>query len=82
MSATIIKRTEEGRALEYRCHCGATFEGNGPGRDIDCPKCGSEFNSSGQQLAPRSQWGEETGETAADFDRGMNDPEHAFDGDY
>jgi len=24
--------------------------------------CGLEYNSSGQELAPRSQWGEETGE--------------------
>ena len=24
--------------------------------------CGLDYNSSGQQLAPRSQWGEETGE--------------------
>lgn len=27
-----------------------------------CPKCHSDYNSSGQRLAPRSQWGEETGE--------------------
>lgn len=25
--------------------------------------CGTEFNGSGQTLAPRAQWGEETGET-------------------
>lgn len=28
-----------------------------------CPSCGSEYNGSGQRLAPRSQWGEETGES-------------------
>jgi ssDNA-binding Zn-finger/Zn-ribbon topoisomerase 1 len=28
----------------------------------ECPKCGTEYNGSGQRLAPRSQWGEETGE--------------------
>jgi len=25
-------------------------------------ECGADYNSSGQRLAPRSQWGEETGE--------------------
>lgn len=27
-----------------------------------CSVCGADFNMSGQRLAPRSQWGEETGE--------------------
>jgi hypothetical protein len=27
-----------------------------------CSKCGTDYNSSGQQLADRSLWGEETGE--------------------
>jgi hypothetical protein len=27
-----------------------------------CPNCGRDYNMSGQELAPRSQWGEETGE--------------------
>lgn len=26
--------------------------------------CGADYNGAGQELAPRSQWGEETGETA------------------
>lgn len=30
-------------------------------------ECGLDYNSAGQQLAPRSQWGEETGETSADI---------------
>lgn len=29
----------------------------------DCDKCHTEYNGSGQQLAPRCFWGEETGET-------------------
>ena len=29
--------------------------------------CGADFNMSGDKLAPRSQWGEETGETYADI---------------
>jgi hypothetical protein len=27
-----------------------------------CPDCGAEYNGFGQRLAPREQWGEETGE--------------------
>ena len=30
-------------------------------------ECGADYNMSGQELAPRSQWGEETGETYADI---------------
>jgi hypothetical protein len=32
-----------------------------------CDGCGSEYNKSGQSLAPRERWGEETGETHLDF---------------
>ena len=32
-----------------------------------CPACGADYNWNGQRLAPRSQWGEETGETAAEI---------------
>jgi hypothetical protein len=32
-----------------------------------CEKCDRDYNNSGQLLAPREQWGEETGETAADI---------------
>ena len=31
-----------------------------------CPVCGSDYNFSGTLLAPRSQWGEETGEDWGD----------------
>ena len=47
-----------------------------------CDKCGADYNSAAQLLAPRSQWGEETGETAMDYDIGVNNPERAFDLDY
>lgn len=30
-------------------------------------ECGAEYNTSGQKLAPRSQWGAETGETHMDI---------------
>jgi hypothetical protein len=32
-----------------------------------CPDCGTDYNGSGQQLADRSQWGEETGEHLSDI---------------
>lgn len=79
MSDRITKRDEHGRPEEMRCNCGKTLHFGPPGSDIECQKCGSEYNSSGQKLAPREQWGEETGETAADYYRGYNDPAHAFD---
>lgn len=36
-----------------------------------CTNCGTEYNGAGQRLAPRSQWGVETGET---FLEGEPDP--------
>jgi len=39
------------------------------GEDVDCQSftnecdCGADYNFSGTRLAPRSQWGEETGES-------------------
>jgi hypothetical protein len=32
-----------------------------------CPICGSDYNQAGQRLAPREQWGEETGEHYTDI---------------
>ena len=32
-----------------------------------CGKCGADYNMNADRLAPRSQWGEETGETYADI---------------
>lgn len=43
-----------------------------------CDKCGADYNSFGQLLAPRSQWGEDTGESLYDImsaDRDINDRE-------
>lgn len=69
---------EEWESGEMKCDCGLKLEMYRPGADIHC-KCGRSYNSSAQLLAPRSQWGEETGETAADYDFGYNYPERAFD---
>lgn len=37
------------------------------GRFTNECECGADYNSAGQLLAPRSQWGEETGESLADI---------------
>lgn len=81
MSERITERNEEGRPIAMRCDCGKTvhFTDYRPGSDVECNYCGREYNSAGQLLAPREQWGEETGETAQDYYRGFNDPNHAFD---
>lgn len=83
MSDRITKRNDDGRPTAMRCDCGATIHTSDyrPGADMQCNRCGREYNSAGQALAPREQWGEETGETAQDYYRGFNDPEGAF-GDY
>lgn len=55
-----------------KCPCGreVTLESSVAGNDCGC---GRIYNSSGQELAPRSQWGEETGETYADIIQGGGD---------
>jgi hypothetical protein len=60
----------DGRQVErllIRCSCGtevlcATFTNT-------CSNCGTDYNTSGQALAPREQWGEETGEHWSDVAR-------------
>ena len=42
-------------------------------------ECGADYNGSGQQLADRSQWGSETGESVADIMMADTDP---WGGDY
>jgi hypothetical protein len=46
------------------CDCGAEVVLGG----FTCPcDCGRDYNSAGQLLAPREQWGEETGESLSDI---------------
>ena len=40
-----------------------------------CEHCGADYDGSGNLLAPRSQWGEETGESLADI-LGPGDPDY------
>lgn len=57
----------ENRIVQHaqgRCHCGLTVELHG---FTNTCECGTDYNMSGQELAPRSQWGEETGESVADI---------------
>jgi hypothetical protein len=49
------------------CQCGEEVPLDG--FTCPCPGCGRDYNMSGQLLAPRSQWGEETGESPADVAR-------------
>ncbi len=54
------------------CNCSKSFDSRANRvdqvfGDVECPYCGTEQNASGQSLAPRSQWGEETGESLSDI---------------
>jgi hypothetical protein len=61
----------ERREWSYRrpavgqCSCGMHVELDG--FTNTCERCGSDYNMSGQLLAPRRFWGEETGESASDI---------------
>lgn len=46
-----------------RC-CNSDIQCHG---DVACPRCGTEYNSAGQELADRRYWGEETGESLAEI---------------
>ena len=50
-----------------QCDCGAhvTLQGF----TNTCDRCGADYNMSGNRLADRAQWGEETGEHLADIER-------------
>jgi hypothetical protein len=55
------------RPLEWmRCECGARVDLCGFTNACECHR---DYNRSGQLLADRSQWGEETGEHPADIGR-------------
>jgi len=49
------------------CNCGQKVELGG--FTNTCERCGRDYNFAGQELAPRSQWGEETGEHPSDIGR-------------
>lgn len=47
-----------------KCDCGDHVELTG---FTNTCECGADYNTSGQRLAPRAQWGEETGESVSDI---------------
>lgn len=47
-----------------KCDCGLTVYLHG---FTNTCECGADYNLSGQRLASRSQWGEETGESLSDI---------------
>ena len=49
-----------------RCGCGQRVELDDAWLN-SCDHCGRDYNGFGNLLAPRSQWGEETGEIASDM---------------
>jgi len=58
---------EPGKVIRVNtCKCGQVFTILNWFEE-ECPKCGRLYNGAGQELAPRSQWGEETGESPADI---------------
>ncbi len=48
-----------------KCDCGAQVQLDG--FTNTCDRCRADYNMSGQRLADRSQWGEETGESLGDI---------------
>lgn len=54
------KDPETGKVWRWiKCDCGSTVSAMNFTNTCDC---GIDYNGSGQRLAPRGQWGEETGE--------------------
>ncbi len=56
--------------LVIRCECGDELLCL---RNTNTCSCGRDYNMSGQELAPRSQWGQETGEHPVDVYNGMDE---------
>jgi hypothetical protein len=54
-----------------RCDCGAEITLSN-GMTNGCDRCDREYNGSGQLLASREFWGEETGETVGDILNGRD----------
>jgi hypothetical protein len=63
------KYDDDGNEINYcrvgLCECGTEVYLDG--FTCPCDGCGRDYNSAGQELAPRSQWGEETGESLGDI---------------
>jgi hypothetical protein len=78
----VLDRGIERREYSYRepgvirCDCGGEVELY-MAMTNTCDTCGADYNLSGQRLAPREQWGWDTGESVSDIllaDRRVDDP--------
>jgi hypothetical protein len=61
----VFNRKEEVKEMDKEIRCCGQILRKGTGyfaTDYLCDKCGAEYNSAGNRLAPRNMWGEETGE--------------------
>ncbi len=61
-----FKYVENGPNIPMRIECTCGHKMDTPDFTNTCV-CGRDYNSCGQQLAPRSQWGYETGESVSDI---------------
>jgi hypothetical protein len=61
----VIYRSDYWTPAVLKCDCGANVPLEG--FTNTCDRCHADYNKSGQRLADRSQWGEETGESVADI---------------
>ena len=60
-------------AFDIRCGKCGRYVAIDPGAFTSSCDCGTDYNWNGTLLAPRSQWGEETGESLADIMMPMSD---------
>jgi len=72
--ASLVNRIDRGvKKYEHRYATPAVGLCNHCNREVTLSnftntcECGADYNMSGQELAPRSQWGEETGESLDDI---------------
>ena len=61
----ILRHRYKGVPALGQCSCGEEVLLSG--FTNTCDQCGKDYNLSGQELAPRSQWDEETGESLSDI---------------
>jgi hypothetical protein len=70
---TVWEKDKDGNIYRWRepsigkCSCGELIALGG--FTNTCQGCGREYNWAGQELAPRQEWGDETGENPADIGR-------------
>lgn len=63
----MVKCNGRCKSTLMKCTCGKwIYKGSGYFQsDYRCSSCENEFNSNGNKLTPRKEWGEETGEIFA-----------------